>query len=161
MEVGPFATNCYLVACPETKEAVIIDPGGEGMRIIKRVQELKLKVKYVVNTHAHIDHIGANEEVRKALQVPLLAHAADLSRYRSPQASMALFMGQVEVEPPDRFIKEGENLQVGTLVIKVLETPGHSGITLDIDGVLLRGYPFAGSIGGLISGGSYRADSEY
>lgn len=159
MEVGPFATNCYLIACPETKEAVIIDPGDEGMRIVKRVQELKLRVQYVVNTHAHIDHIGANEEVREALEVPLLAHAAELSRYRSPQASLALFRGRVEAEPPDRHLKGGEILQVGTLKIKVLETPGHSpgGITLDINGVLFVGDTlFAGSIGRTdFPGGSY------
>ncbi|NLJ56810.1 MAG: MBL fold metallo-hydrolase [Firmicutes bacterium] len=150
MAVGPFATNCYLVACPETKEAIIIDPGAAGERIILRVQELKLKVRYVVNTHAHIDHIGANEEVRRAFQVPLLAHKADLQRYHSPQAGIALFMEKVEVEPPDDFIQEGDSLQVGTLQVKVLDTPGHSpgGITLDINGVLFAGDTlFAGSIG--------------
>ena len=150
MEVGPFATNCYLVACPETKAALIIDPGAEGNRIIKKVRELQLQVEYVVNTHAHIDHIGANEEVRQALQVPLLAHQADLPRYLSPQAGMALFMGKVAVEPPDRFLAEEDNLQVGTLSVRVLETPGHSpgGITLDINGTLFVGDTlFAGSIG--------------
>ena len=150
MVVGPFATNCYLVACPKTREAVIIDPGDDGERIVRRVQELKLKVKYVLNTHAHIDHIGANDEVRAALKVPLLAHVADLSRYRSPQASSALARGQAEAEPPDRFLQEGDLLEVGTLKIKVLETPGHSpgSITLDINGVLFVGDAlFAGSIG--------------
>lgn len=150
MEVGPFLTNCYLVACPKTREAVLIDPGDDGERIIRRVQELKLKVKYVINTHAHIDHIGANDVVRAALKVPLLAHAADLSRYRSPGASLALSGGRVEAEPPDRFLQERDVLEVGTLKVKVLETPGHSpgGITLDINGVLFVGDTlFAGSIG--------------
>ncbi len=150
IEVGPFATNCYLVACPETRETVIIDPGDEGRRIIKRVQDLKLQVKYVVNTHAHIDHIGSNEELRATFTVPLLAHAAELSRYRSPQASSVLFGKRVQAAPPDRYLKEGDLLQVGTLKIKVLETPGHSpgGITLDINGVLFVGDTlFAGSIG--------------
>lgn len=161
LEVGSFATNCYLVACSKTREAVIIDPGDEGGRIIKRVQELKLRVKYVLNTHAHIDHIGANDEVRAALKVPLLAHAADLPRYRTPQASLALFRGRVEAEPPDRFLEEGDVLEAGTLKIKVLETPGHSpgGITLDINGVLFVGDTlFAGSIGRTdFPGGSYQS----
>ncbi|MGI5823667.1 MAG: MBL fold metallo-hydrolase, partial [Dethiobacteria bacterium] len=129
---------------------IIIDPGAAGERIILRVEQLKLKVRYVVNTHAHIDHIGANEEVRQAFRVPLLAHKADLPRYHSPQAGIALFMDKVEVEPPDDFIQEGDSLQVGTLQVKVLETPGHSpgGITLDINGVLFAGDTlFAGSIG--------------
>lgn len=159
MEVGLFATNCYLVACPETKEAVIIDPGAEGDRILQRVQDLKLKVRYVLNTHAHIDHIGANEQLRKALRVPLLAHEADLPRYHSPQTGLALFMGKVEVAPPDRFLREGDNLQVGTLQIRVLETPGHSpgGIILEINGALFVGDTlFAGSIGRTdFQGGSF------
>ncbi len=160
IEVGPFISNCYLVACPETREAVIIDPGAEGKFIIKRVRELGLKVKYIINTHAHIDHVGANGEVKDAFNVPILVHAADASLYRSPQASMALFMGQGKIAPPDQTLQEEDVLETGTLKIKVLETPGHTpgGISLDINGVLFTGDTlFAGSIGRTdFPGGSYR-----
>jgi len=160
LEVGPFAANCYLVACAETKEAVIIDPGAEGRRIIKRVHELGLKVKYIINTHAHIDHVGANAEVKEAFNVPVLVHTDDAPLLRSPQASMALFMGQSKVTPPDWTLQEGDVLEAGTLRIKVLETPGHTpgGISLDINGVLFTGDTlFAGSIGRTdFPGGSFR-----
>ena len=160
LEVGPFAANCYLVACAETKEAVIIDPGAEGRRIIKRVHDLGLKVKYIINTHAHIDHVGANAEVKEAFNAPVLVHAADAPLLRSPQASMALFMGQSKVTPPDWTLEEGDLLEAGTLRIKVLETPGHTpgGISLDINGVLFTGDTlFACSIGRTdFPGGSFR-----
>lgn len=160
LEVGPFAANCYLVGCPKSKEAVIIDPGAEGMRIIRRVQELGLKIKYIINTHGHIDHIGANAEVRDAFGAPLLVHAADAPLLSSPQAGMALFMNKGRQTPPDSTIREGDILEAGTLRIKVLETPGHTpgGISLDINGVLFTGDTlFAGSIGRTdFPGGSYR-----
>ena len=159
LEVGPFAANCYLVGCPRSKEAVIIDPGAEGRRIIKRVQELGLKIKYIINTHGHIDHIGANAEVREAFGALLLVHAKDAPLLSSPQAGMALFMNKGRQAPPDSTIKDGDILEVGTLRIKVLETPGHTpgGISLDINGVLFTGDTlFAGSIGRTdFPGGSY------
>ena len=158
--MGPFAANCYLVACGETKEAVVIDPGAEGRRIIKRVRELGLKVKYIINTHGHIDHVGANAEVKEAFNAPVLVHAADAPLLRSPQASIALFMGQGKVTPPDWTLQEGDVLEAGTLRIKVLETPGHTpgGICLDINGVLFTGDTlFACSIGRTdFPGGSFR-----
>lgn len=160
LEVGPFMSNCYLVGCPETLEGLIIDPGAEGKRIIKRIADLRLKIKYIINTHGHIDHIGANSEVKAAFQAPLLVHAADAPLYRSPQAGMSFFMGSGKVLPPDYLLKDNEQLQVGTLAVKVLETPGHTpgGISLEIAEALFTGDTlFAGSIGRTdLPGGSYR-----
>ncbi|MDO9534124.1 MAG: MBL fold metallo-hydrolase [Bacillota bacterium] len=160
LEVGSFASNCYLVACPETKQAIIIDPGAEGKFIIKRVNELGLNVKYIINTHAHIDHIGANGDVKEAFNVPILVHEAEAPMYRSPQSSLALFMGKNKMAPPDQTLKEGDLLELGSLTIKVLDTPGHTagGICLDINGVLFSGDTlFNSSIGRTdLPGGSYR-----
>ena len=159
LEMGPFMSNCYLVGCPQTLEGLIIDPGAEGKRIIRRVAELQLEIKYIINTHGHIDHTGANSEVKTAFEVPLLVHRADAPLYRSPQAGMAFF-GSGRVTLPDYFIKGNEQLQVGTLLIKVLETPGHTlgSISLDISGMLFSGDTlFAGSIGRTdLPGGSYQ-----
>jgi hydroxyacylglutathione hydrolase len=160
LEVGPFASNCYLVACSETKEAFIIDPGADGKRIISRVRELGLKVKYIVNTHGHIDHVGSNSEVKEAFGVPLLIHEKDAHMLLSPQASFAFFMGQNKFVPADQTLKEGEILSAGNLRARVIETPGHTsgGISLDINGALFTGDTlFAGSIGRTdLPGGSYR-----
>ena len=64
--VGMLQSNCYLVGCEETKEGIIIDPGGDGPLILDRVKELGLTIKYIVNTHGHIDHIAANRPVKRA-----------------------------------------------------------------------------------------------
>lgn len=160
MELGPFLANCYLVACSQTKEAIIIDPGAEGEYIINQVQALGLHVRCIVNTHAHIDHVGANAAVKDALGVPILAHVADAPLYRSPQAGAALFRDKGNTAAPDQVLREGDLLEVGTLKIRVLETPGHTAgsITLDINGILFTGDTlFAGSIGRTdFPGGSYR-----
>ena len=72
IEVGSFAANCYLVSCQETKEAVLIDPGAEAKKILQIVKEAGVTVKYVLNTHGHIDHMGADAEVSQALGAPYI-----------------------------------------------------------------------------------------
>ena len=160
LEVGSFMSNCYLIGCPETLEGVVIDPGAEGKRIIKKAAELRLKIKYIINTHGHIDHIGANSIVKEAFGAPLMAHQADVSLYRSSNAGMALFMNTGKVMPPDYLLKGNEQLRMGTLTLNVLETPGHTpgSVTLDVAGALFCGDTlFAGSIGRTdLPGGSFR-----
>jgi hydroxyacylglutathione hydrolase len=70
LEVGAFAANCYIAACPETREGVIIDPGAEGPQILRAVEDEGIQVKYIINTHGHVDHVGANAEVREATGPP-------------------------------------------------------------------------------------------
>jgi len=161
MEVSAFASNCYLLGCPETREGFVIDPGSEGASIIKRLQELELAVKFIINTHGHIDHVGANAELKKEFAVPLVGHEADKTLYRSPQATLALFMGQGKLAPVDQAVREGDVLTAGTLDLKVLETPGHTpgGISLALKdgGAIFTGDTlFAGSIGRTdLPGGSF------
>lgn len=159
MEVGAFAANCYLVACERTREAVIIDPGGDADRILQQVEKDNVTVKYIINTHGHIDHVAANDEVRKATGAPILIHEKDAEMCKKPHASLAVFVGRLKTAEPDRLLKGGEQLQVGDLVFEVIETPGHTKgcITLKADGVLFTGDTlFAGSIGRTdLPGGSY------
>jgi hydroxyacylglutathione hydrolase len=76
--VGIFQENCYLYACPQTLEAVIIDPGDEAERILEQIRELHLIPKYIINTHGHIDHIGAIDAISEVYPVPLAIHPADV-----------------------------------------------------------------------------------
>jgi len=160
MEVGAFAANCYLVACSETKEGVIIDPGAEGKQVVKKAGEMGMAVKYIINTHGHIDHVGSNGEVKKAFAVPVLVHEKDAPMFRSPQASLALFTGKGKLPAPDQTFRNGDVFSAGRLSIQVLETPGHTpgSVTLDIQGRLFTGDTlFAGSIGRTdLPGGSYQ-----
>ena len=72
--VGPFQENAYLVGCPETKEAIFVDPGDEADRLVAAVEESGLDLRAIWNTHAHIDHIGAVEPLKKRFGVPFLLH---------------------------------------------------------------------------------------
>jgi hydroxyacylglutathione hydrolase len=125
--VGLFQENCYLYACPQTREAVIIDPGDEAERILKRIGELQLIPRYIVNTHGHIDHIGAIDAVHEAYPVPLAIHAADVHMYTDKRVAQEFGKKAPLVKAkPDILLKEGDRLTFGTLSLEVVETPGHT-----------------------------------
>ncbi len=126
--VGPFAVFTYIVACPQTNEGVIIDPAGENERILTALKEEGIRVRYILNTHGHADHVMGNEALRVKTSAPTCMHEAD-NRFFSSDGTRELSMkelglpsaGAVEME-----LKDGDLLEVGTLVIKVIHTPGHS-----------------------------------
>lgn len=159
IEVGSFAANCYLIACDETREGILIDPGAQAKRILNMVADENVDVKYIINTHGHVDHVGANAEVREALGAPLLIHEADSAMCKKPNDSLAAFVGGMKLAEPDRLLKGGDKITVGTLTVEVIETPGHTKgcITLLADGVLFTGDTlFSGSIGRTdLPGGSF------
>jgi glyoxylase-like metal-dependent hydrolase (beta-lactamase superfamily II) len=118
--------NCYIAGCEETREGVIIDPGDEAERILAEVEAAGLTIKYILNTHAHFDHIMANGPLIEALGVPLALHPLDLPLLR--QNGGAAFFG-LEALPspePDLELADGETISVGTHTFQVLYTPGHS-----------------------------------
>jgi len=122
--VGPLLTNCYLVV--SRGELLIIDPGGEGRRILEEAEKTKAKIKYIVNTHGHPDHIFANEEIRRETGAKILIHQAEKDFIKFN---------------PDRFLKDGDEIKIGDSALKVLHTPGHTkgGICL-----LGKGFVFTG-----------------
>ncbi len=125
--VGMFEENCYLYACPETREAVVIDPGDEAERILQTIEELKLIPKYIINTHGHIDHICAIDEINAIYPVPLAIHAADVPLYANERN--ARLYGRVPPlvkRKPDILLEEAMRLSFGTLTLEVLHTPGHT-----------------------------------
>jgi len=150
--VGPIQANCYLVYDEQSKDALVIDPGDEGTRISKEIEKLGLKVKYIVNTHGHHDHIGGNQVLKKATGAKLCIHEADSAMLTSPKYNFSLSFVNGEVHSPeaDVFVKDGDSLAVGELQFKILHTPGHSqgGICLVGEGVCFSGDTlFAESIG--------------
>lgn len=139
--VGPLATNCYIVGSEATGEGMIIDPGDEGEAILETVRQEKLDVKLIVLTHGHTDHIGALKEVKEATGAELALHADDM---RILNARMSRLLGSGPSDPvpqPDRFLKDGDYVEIGDLRFLVIHTPGHSpgGICLLGHGILFSG----------------------
>jgi hydroxyacylglutathione hydrolase len=140
LPVGSLAANCYLVVCPKTREAVIVDPGADAATILRRAGELDVRVTYVLHTHGHFDHISATEAVLAGLpeRVPLGAHPADAYLYTPESGAIAESFGYPAVAEraiPDLALEDDAELRVGTLTLRVLHTPGHTpgSITLLIE----------------------------
>jgi len=141
--VGITQTNCYIVGCEETREGVVIDPGGNAARILQAIEESGLTIRYVLNTHCHFDHIGANAEIVAATGAPLALHPAELPILQA-RGGASWFGVPVKASPlPDVELEPGQVLEVGTLRLRVLHTPGHSpgGVTfyLEEEGVAFDG----------------------
>src|SRR5271169_1768279 len=104
--VGPLQVNCFILADEKTLEAVVIDPGEDALNILKIIKDKSLKVKYIVNTHAHFDHVGANKAIKDATGAELLLHEADAAVLATvSQQSSAFGMDPVLSPPADRYVK--------------------------------------------------------
>lgn len=157
LTVSMFATNCYILSCSYTGEAVVIDPGADAKRISALINARELSLQFIINTHGHIDHIGANSGLKELYKVPILLHEKDLNIYNNPGFGLGLILRK---QPqPDDFIKEGHVIEFGRNKLTVVETPGHTGggISLLINNAVFCGDTlFAGSIGRTdLAGGSY------
>ncbi|MDA3898103.1 MAG: MBL fold metallo-hydrolase [Desulfobacteraceae bacterium] len=151
LAVGPIMANCYIVGCENTKEAVVIDPGDEADKILMALAESQLTVKYIINTHGHFDHVGANKKMKEATGAEILIHTADAEMLEQISIASQAFGMSVENSPPaDRTIDEEDQITFGDITFNVIHTPGHSlgGISLSTDGVVFVGDSlFYGSIG--------------
>jgi hydroxyacylglutathione hydrolase len=138
--VGPYASNCYIVADETTKEGMIIDPGANAPEILRTVEKLGLKVKLIVLTHRHPDHVGAAAKVQEATKAELASHA-ECAKYL-PQSPDYVYEEPYEGAPkPTRILSEGDIIDIGGLHFKVLHTPGHTpcGISLAGEGRVFTG----------------------
>ncbi len=138
--VGAYASNCYIVGSEETQDGLIIDPGAEPEAIMRAVQKLGLKIKLIVLTHRHPDHVGAAAQIKAATGAPVAMHAEG-ARYL-PQSPSYIYEPPFEAAPyPDRILKDGDKIEIGELRFTVLHTPGHTpcGISLAGEGVVFTG----------------------
>jgi len=151
LAVGPLEANCYILADEETKEAVVIDPGAEGERILEIIKRDSLKVIYIVNTHAHIDHIGANDILVRRTGASLLIHTADAHLLRDTGLNVSAMLEEKrEFLPPAKLLNEGDEIMVNDFSLQVLHTPGHTpgSICLHTEGKIFTGDTlFAGAVG--------------
>ena len=128
LPVTAFVENVYILASEETKEAVVFDPGGEADRINALIDEMGVTVKYILNTHGHMDHVGGVAKVREATDARFGIHEIDVEMMRRQPADYAFRLIPDFVEPPepDLLVKDGDEFQIGELCIKAIETPGHT-----------------------------------
>lgn len=152
--VGPLDTNCYLVYCQETLDCAIIDPGAEAERIFPIVYDLGLTPSVLLNTHGHLDHIGANKDVKDKFSIPLCIHSLDKPLLESVlQSEMSFFLGAKESPAPDRLLQGEETITIGRSSLRVVHTPGHTPGSLSFLG---DGFLFSGDT--LFNGGVGRTD---
>jgi hydroxyacylglutathione hydrolase len=151
LSVGPLQVNCFVVACQRTREAMVIDPGDDGPRILQLAESNGYQVKKIVNTHGHFDHIGANQPVKEATGAVLMMHEADLPLLQNARNHAQAYGLTVSPSPdPDKFLNEGDVFSVGEQSFSIFHVPGHSpgSICLLSDGHLFVGdVLFAGSVG--------------
>ncbi len=149
--VGPLEVNCSVVADPETGEAIVVDPGADWEKIIEVAKEFR--VKAIVNTHGHIDHVGQVKKVKEFFGVPFYLHPADVFLIRDEiWPGFATYIRAEECPEPDVPLEEGMEIKVGRITFKVLHTPGHTPglccLYAEEEGVLIAGdLLFKGSVG--------------
>lgn len=152
---GIYLTNCYIVGCEETKEAVVIDPAfdrdEEAEKFLEFIDKQNLHVRYIVNTHGHPDHIAGNGIIKKATGAPILIHENDALMLANFAKGFSRAFGvHVTTPPADNTLRDGDVIKFGRIKLKVLHTPGHTkgGISLLGDDDVFSGDTlFAGSIG--------------
>lgn len=153
--VGMFLTNCYVVACDSTKEAIIVDPGFSGYSeadvTLKFIEENALRLLSVVNTHGHPDHTCGNRNVKGKFRVPILIHEYDAYMLGESGKEIAAFFGFENPSPEaDKLLHDGDAVTFGSCTLKVMHTPGHSQGSISLfgrEGVFTGDTLFEGSIG--------------
>ena len=149
--VGPLESNCFIISDEKSKETLVVDPGDEPDRLLDFIDENHLKVKYIVCTHAHFDHIGALIDIKEAQGSKIVIHKDELFLYQNVNKQAEMWGFSAEPLPePDMFVSDGDFLELGSLRFEVFHTPGHSpgGICLYGEGILVTGDTlFAGSVG--------------
>jgi hydroxyacylglutathione hydrolase len=112
--VGPIGTNCYIFGSENSREVVIIDPGGNERDILDEIERLKAKPSAILLTHGHFDHTLKVAKIKRIFKVPLM--------YNEQEYLSGVFTQQTA----DKWLKEGDEISLGAITLKVLETPGHS-----------------------------------
>jgi len=162
--VGMLQTNCYLLADEQTRQVVVIDPGGDASRIIGRIRQLGLELVAILSTHGHFDHVLDAWTLKEALGGFIFLHPKDEPLLMDHKVGLGALFTATARSPRgkvDEWLEEGEELSFGNIRLKVLETPGHTSghvaFHMADAGILFVGDTlFAGSIGRTdFPGGSY------
>jgi len=149
--VGPLECNCYLIVDEHSKATLLVDPGDEPDEIIDVINENNLKIKYIICTHAHFDHVGAVSDIKQKTGAPIIIHHDEQEIYAGTREQAALWGFELgEFPVPDILVSEGDMLEIGSLKFKIIHTPGHTPGSICLLGkeILITGDTiFAGSVG--------------
>lgn len=162
LPLGIYAANCYVVICEETKEAMIVDLGGEPEEILKKSKKQDFNINCIVLTHAHGDHIAGVPGLLDVVRCPVYIHEKDEEMLLDPKLNLSasMFTDRITIKP-DKLLRDGDIFKVGNIEVEVIHTPGHTmgGISLKVENYILTGDTlFKGSIGRTdFYGGSYDA----
>lgn len=160
-EVSPFMTNCYLLGCTATREAALIDPGGDQELIEMMIGKAgNPRIAMIINTHAHVDHVSAVYEMQQIHKAPFHLHPEDAFLLEHLETQAASFgMDGVKRPRVEADLHDGQEIRLGQLTLRIIHTPGHSpgGVCIAVEDQLFCGDTlFAGSIGRTdLPGGSY------
>jgi glyoxylase-like metal-dependent hydrolase (beta-lactamase superfamily II) len=149
--VGPIMANCFILGDAQSGEAAVVDPGADVDKILLTLADAKLRLRRIINTHGHFDHVGGNRRLKEVTGAEILIHAADASMLKRLSSAAANWgLAADDSPPPDRTVDQDDEIAFGSVVLKVLHTPGHSpgGISLHTNGCVFVGDTlFAGSVG--------------
>lgn len=160
LTVGPLEVNCYVLGSEKDKTAIIIDAGGDSDDILKILRKHTLTLKYLINTHAHFDHVGGIKQLQDMTGAQFLLHEDEIPLLRSlNEQTNAFGLPKISMPQVDRPLKDGDKIVLGNETVVVIHTPGHSpgSICLLMENIVFTGDTlFAGSIGRTdLYGGSY------
>ncbi|MGP9819393.1 MBL fold metallo-hydrolase [Salinarimonas sp. NSM] len=153
--VTPFQQNCSVLFARDTMRGVVVDPGGDVPRILEAIRQTGVTIEAILITHGHVDHVSGVEELRDALKVPVIGpHPADAMFMDESLTATSQAYGLPPARPVrvDRWLDEGDTVDVGGIVFDVLHTPGHSPGSITYVSkadrfALVGDVVFAGSIG--------------
>jgi glyoxylase-like metal-dependent hydrolase (beta-lactamase superfamily II) len=151
LEVGLLQVNCYILGDEETKEAVVIDPGGNEEDILEVLNQHNLQLKLIIDTHGHFDHVDANLPLKEATGAAIAIHELDAMMLGKPSAEAMFFTGnRLRLSQADILLKEDDVLSFGPYRLKVLHTPGHTPGHISL---VMEGHPYV-YVGDLLFQGS-------
>lgn len=124
---GPYSTNAYVVACAHTHEAAILDPApGSFLEVKNFLNSHQLKAQKILLTHSHWDHIADVKQIKEHYQIPVYVHALDAPNLQNPGSDGLPYWIVIPAVQPDFLLEEGIQVAIGTILLQVLHTPGHS-----------------------------------
>ena len=151
LTVGMMGVCCYIVGCDETRQGIIIDPGGDEDKILAACEQEKITVKYIVATHGHPDHVCGNARLKEATGAEIVMHTDEAAFFGRSEIEQYFSMLGLPASPPaDKLVNDGDIITAGNLSFKVLHTPGHTpgGICLYSKAHLFAGDTlFVGGVG--------------